>query len=83
MIRSEIITPWSGAGEDTYNAYRPRLCDDHAILKYEDATGQPASSLPLSQNTYVVLVECEESVLAEIEADDTYYVLWSEVIDNV
>ena len=82
MIQAEIITPWTGDGAEG-NFNRPKLADDYAITKWEDVTGQPSINFPLAQNAYVVLAVCEESVLAQIEADDTYYVLWSEVINDV
>ena len=82
MIRAEVITPWIGVGNND-NPNRPKLMNDYSLKKWEDVTEQPSANFPLTQNAYVILVECEESVLAEIKADDTYYVLWSEVINNV
>ena len=83
MKQAEIITPWVGIGLDD-DPNRPRLGDDHLITKWEDVTGQQSISLPLDINIYVILIECEDSVLTEIESDNTYRVLWSEtIVDGV
>ena len=81
MIKVEIITPWIGSGTDN-DANRPQVGDDYSLLRWEDVTGQPSANLPLDINMYIILCECEDSVLSEIESDGIYQVLWSETINE-
>ena len=82
MIRAEIITPWAGSGAEQ-DPNRPRLFSDHVVSKWEDVTGQSSANIPPESNMYIVLAECEESVMAQIETDNAYQVLWSEEIFDV
>lgn len=79
MNRAEIITPWIGSGTSA-DPNRPQLPSDHAITSFEDRTGQPSENLQPDPNLFVVLAEMTDAVLASIEADSTYEVLWSEMI---
>ena len=79
MYRAEVATTWTGTGAED-DANRPKLGDDYALKKFEDCTGQPSENLRPDPNLYVVRVECEEAVLAEIEDSPDYLVLWSEEI---
>lgn len=81
MKVAEVITPWIwGVTNDDSN--RPQLGGDYSLSKWEDVTAQPAANLPLIINMYVILVECSDAVLTDIEADGAYQVLWSETIDK-
>lgn len=81
MIISEIITSWIGTGSDA-DPFFPKICNDYNIFASEDVTAQPAENLPLDQNMYVIKVKVDNNVFSEIEADDNYFVLWSEEIVN-
>jgi hypothetical protein len=79
MTRAEIATPWTGTGtQDDPN--RPQLADDYPLNGWSDVTGQSAENLQPDPNLFVVMVECEDSVLTQIEADPHYAVLWSEEV---
>ena len=83
MITAQIMTPWTGTGgyteEGLSDSNRPLLGDEYQLVKWEDVTGQHRGELP-EPNLYVVQVVCTPEVLAAIEADDQYYVLWSEAL---
>lgn len=82
-IRFEILTSWVGDGTGG-NANRPKLGDDHTLLKWEDITGQNAQGLPPDPNLYIVLAEATQVNYDVIIADLDYgegAVLWSEEID--
>ena len=81
MIQAEVITPWIFGGTEE-NPNRPQLADDHLITKWEDVTGQSAINFPLAKNTYILLVECEDAVIDEIEGNNDYFILWSETIEQ-
>ena len=81
MTRVEIITPWIGTGTPE-DSNRPKLGDYYDIKKWEDITGQPSANFPLAVSMYIILAECEASVLTQIETDADYQVLWSEEIVN-
>lgn len=82
MNVTEIITPWIGAGTPA-DPNRPQLAVDHAISKWEDVTGQPSANLQPAPNLLVVCAEMTDASLAAIEADQTYEVLWSEVLPTL
>ena len=79
MWRAEVLTGWTGSGAED-DANRPRIGDAYALAKWQDVTGQPPANIAPDPNQYVVLVECEADVLADIEADGEYLVLWSEEV---
>jgi len=81
MNRAEILTNWTGSGSAIDDARRPRLADDHALSKWEDTTGQAAAASH-NPNLYGVTVECNDTVMAAIEADANYWVLWKVVDDD-
>ncbi len=81
MNIAEIITPWIGSGTSV-DSNRPQLPSDHALIKFEDTTGQPSENLQPDPNLFVVLAEMTDAILADIEADSTYEVLWSEPINE-
>lgn len=78
MNRAEIITPWIGTGATTADANRPQLGDDHTLSRWEDVTGQPSENLHPTPNLFIVRANMTDAVLAAIETDPTYEVLWSE-----
>jgi hypothetical protein len=74
IVFADIITPWTGDGtEDDPN--RPRLMDNYRF-GFTDKTGQPSGALPPQPNIFVINVKVEDTVLAQIDADAEYYVLW-------
>ena len=80
MNRAEILTAWTGTGTEQ-DSYSPKITTDHpTIAKYEDITGQPSANLTPNPNNFSSLIECDDATLAAIEADNQYYVVWSEVI---
>lgn len=79
MKRAQVLTPWIGDGSDG-NAYHPQLPTDHAVLRWVDVTAQPTENLQPDPNLFVVEIVGEDAVLAAIDADSTYLVLWDEDI---
>jgi len=79
VFRAAIVTPWVLAADDTSDApsNHPLLSDEYAIKKWEDITGQATNNLPPIPNEYTVLAELDEDVLAAIDIDSDYDVLWS------
>lgn len=77
--RAAVVTPWIAADGSIYGN-RPQLAADYALLTWEDITGQPAENLQPPPSEYTILIECTAAVLAAIEADPTYEILWSEEI---
>jgi hypothetical protein len=82
MSRAEILTPWLGDGLTPETGYRPEVADDYAISGWEDVTGQDARNLKPDPNLYAVIIRCDDTTLAAIEADPKYTVLWSEEEDE-
>ena len=76
-MRARILTPWTGAGT-TANPNRPLVADLYPLLSWVDATGQPAAELPPDPNLLAIEAQLMQGVLASIEADTRFYVLWSE-----
>lgn len=79
MNVAEIITPWIGVGGGD-DPKRPRLADDYVLRRSTDVTHQPGENIVPTPNLYVVRAEMSDATLADIEADATYEVLWSEPI---
>lgn len=77
MMRARVLTPWVGSGTEA-DPYRPQLADAYGLRSYGDVTGQPAASLVPNPNLYTAEVVCTDTVLAQIDADPNYCVLWSE-----
>ena len=79
VFRAAIVTPWVLAVDDMSDmpSNHPLLSDEYVIEKWEDITGQSANNLPPSPNEYTVLAELDEDVLAAIDIDSDYDVLWS------
>lgn len=78
MIRAQLLTPWTGDGLRTETAFLPLVAGRYSLAECRDVTGQAAYALPPSPNLLVVEVGCSEAVLAQIEADPDFAVLWSE-----
>lgn len=79
---AEILTSWTGDGKNT-NPNRPQLADDYKLIAWEDCTGQRVENIQPVPNCYSVRATLDETVLAAIEADSKYHVLWSEeVVEN-
>lgn len=75
---AQIVTPFSGDGLTTETAYRPTVADIYSFAKWTDVTGLPTSEIIPGPNLYVIEAEMNAAILAAIEADPNYYVLWSE-----
>ena len=73
MRMLKVIGPWAKNG--LLGNY-PALYDAHACHRISDATNQLSLNLPTYPNSCVLYVECSEAVLAEIEGDSVYEVLW-------
>lgn len=80
MTHFQIITPWKRIAENGYAENRPSVLDDYTLHKMIDVTGQPSSNIPASPNSFVVECWADDAVFAQIEADNNYLVLWSEVV---
>ena len=76
---AEILTNWIGSGIDG-DTHRPAIGDDYQLKSWSDVTGQPAENLPTNPNLYAVRVVCDEAVMADIQADANYQVIWSKEI---
>lgn len=76
-MKARILTPWSGSGKED-DPFRPRLADDHKLVRWKDVTAQPAANLQPDPNLFVVEVEATAEALAAIESDSQYLILWSE-----
>ena len=79
VFRAAIVTPWVLAVDDMSDmpSNHPLLSDEYVIEKWEDITGQAVVELPPTPNEYTVLAELDEDVLAAIDSDSDYTVLWS------
>lgn len=73
--RAQILTPW---GSDALGRNVPQLALDYAVLDWFDATGQPAAVIPPTPNLFTVQCVLDDAVLATVDADPNYAVLWSE-----
>lgn len=74
---AEVLTEWVGDGNTPDTAMRPRLMDDHpSICRFIDTTNQNPRNRPQSVNMYAVKIVCSDEVIAAIESDSKYRVLW-------
>ena len=82
MFIATVVTPWVAAADDVSPepSNHPLLVDEYDVIKWKDVTHQPGLNIVVAPNEYTVLAECEEEVLAAIDADPDYEVLWSEEI---
>lgn len=82
MFRAAVVTPWVAEADDPSEkpSNHPLVADEYVLSKWDDCTGQPAQNIPPAPNEYTICVEAEEDVIAAIEADTDYTVLWSEEI---
>lgn len=76
LRRAEVLTPWTGDGSAA-TPFRPLLAMRYAVTS-TDITAQPAGSLTPDPNLTVLEIVCEESVLAQIDADPDFEVLTDE-----
>lgn len=76
MNRARILSPWQAAG----GAFMPQLAADYTLVRWVDAAHQPAGNLPPAPNLTALDVVVADAVLAAIEADARYQVLWSELV---
>lgn len=74
MNEAEIITPW---GLLASGANIAQLALDHELTQ-TDTTEQ--ANVPPDPNLHIVLARMTDAVLADIESDATYEVLWSESV---
>ena len=75
-MNARILTPWTGAGTDT-DPNRPLVADLFPLDSWIDVTGQPANQLQPDPNLYAIDCKLPSSVLASIDADPRFRVLWS------
>ncbi len=78
-MKAEILTPWgeqiSPDGEVNYIA---QLWLDHPNIRtFGDRTGQAPIVVHANPNLFIVWIDCDQTTLDAIEADQTYYVMWS------
>lgn len=72
-----VLTPFVGSGAEE-DEYYPQLANDFALISWKDVTGIEAANIIPATNTYQVEIVCTDPVLEAIEADNTYFVIWSE-----
>jgi len=80
--KAEVLTWHIGTGADG-DIYRAAIAETFRCKPCCDTTAQPAVNLPTDPNLYIVSIECDDKVLAEIIAHPDYgdeAVLWSEEI---
>ena len=82
MIYAEVLTEWIGDGLTPATGYRPRISDDYPQDAYQyrlsDVTDQNGANIPPDPNLVVVGITCDAALVALLEADANYEVLWSE-----
>ena len=82
--RAEVLTAHIGTGVDG-DIYRAAIAETFQCKPVIDTTAQPGASLLTDPNLYIVSIECDEAVLAEIEVHPDYgpaAILWSEEIEE-
>lgn len=73
MVQGELISPW--------HADRiPQIARDYDGMTVSETTGQLAENILSDSNLVTNHFICAEATLTAIEADATYFVLWSEEI---
>jgi hypothetical protein len=77
-VKAQVMSPWAGDGKMRETAFRPRVCDDYQIERFNDISGQKAEVIIPGPNLLVVEIECSAETLTTIESDLTYYIIWSE-----
>lgn len=75
---AQIITPFSGDGTTIETAYHPAVLDAYQFAKWTDITGLSPFEIAPAPNLYVIEAQMDAATLAALEADQNYYVLWSE-----
>ncbi|MCP4493224.1 MAG: hypothetical protein GY820_38870 [Gammaproteobacteria bacterium] len=67
---AEVLTTWSPD-------LQPQIALDYlgSLTKCNDITAQPSENLTPNPNLYVVYIECEESVMDDIESDSDYVII--------
>lgn len=80
MFRAAIVTPCQGDGLSSETAYESVLATEYPLLREYDH--QLVESRPCVPNEYTVLIECDEDVLAAIDNDPDYEVMWSEEVTD-
>jgi hypothetical protein len=82
MMYAEVLSEWTGDGLTRATAFRPKITVDYpqsqVVYQCEDVTGQPAPNLTPEPNLVVVAITCDAALLAVIDADNRYEILWSE-----
>ena len=76
MQKAEVITQWH-----TNAGLSPQVFEDYPnISQFEDVTGQDGANLPPPIDLYNIEIIATEAIMAAIETDNNYYVLWVEDI---
>jgi hypothetical protein len=78
--RAEILTPWQEYTEEGLTYRAPLVTSEFSTRKYTDITGQDALNLIPAPNLVSVLIEADETVIAQVDADIRFFVLWEEYI---
>ena len=78
MNSATIVSPRAGDGLSTDTAYRCQLADDYPVVSWQDITAQ--TNVPSAPNCYTVTAIMTDATLAAVQADNTYVVLYFEVI---
>lgn len=80
-----IVTPWvvgaPGVPPHLGGGNHPKLVDEYPHFGWQDVTGQPARNIPTAINEYTIEVVVDDSVLAAIQADSEYEVLWADPME--
>lgn len=82
MVRKqvEILTPWHEEVDDGTTSRWPLVTSEFALAKWQDITGQDAANLLPNPNVVSILAEADETIIAQIAADNRFYVLWEEYL---
>ena len=72
-----ILTPWNDE-RDAGGFVKPTVRDNYELIGWRETTGQPDENLIPDPNLVAIEIFCTEQVLAAIELDGTYLVIWSQ-----
>ena len=79
-FNGELSAPVIGTGASG-DPYRPDMAG--YILSWSDVTAVPSVNQPGTPAAINVAFQCDDVVLAQLEADNNYYVHWyEEIIDD-
>lgn len=76
--QAEILTPWEQVTEEGETSRWPLVTSEFAFARWSDITGQDSANIPPAPNLVSILAEADESVIAQVAADNRFYVVWEE-----